>query len=287
MPGFSLAPGLLRNSARRETGRARPRPRAPRARARPGAARRPVARRCGAPPPAPAASRRATGCAAAAARAGTCRSRCRPGSPRSRDSPSLPKPGHDAAERLGARVQQRPAGVVLEAGHRAPLARIELALEQHVADHPPLPGDGDEREDARARQLLAGHGRGSRGRAAGSRRRPRAPPRRSATSSAQRLARAQRDPARSAPARDPGRRRRRPGRTRPAAASRRRSGVISSSKPAPGGAPVEHRDVPAVGVDVEVVGVEVGDPDLTRPAPSTGARGRARSTISRSASIAV
>ena len=49
--------------------------------------------------------------------------------------------GEDAAERLGAVVEARPAGVVLEAGQRAPLAGLELALEQHVADHPPLAGD--------------------------------------------------------------------------------------------------------------------------------------------------
>ena len=61
--------------------------------------------------------------------------------------------GDDAAERLGARVEVRAAGVVLEPGERAPVAGAELALEQHVADHPPLAGDRVKREQADARQL--------------------------------------------------------------------------------------------------------------------------------------
>ena len=54
-----------------------------------------------------------------------------------------------APERLGALVEERAAGVVLEAGQRAPLAGLELALEQDVADHAPLAGDGLQRERAR------------------------------------------------------------------------------------------------------------------------------------------
>ena len=67
--------------------------------------------------------------------------------------------GHDAAERLGTLVEQRAARVVLEAGERAPLAGLELALEQDVADHPPLAGDRVQREQADARQLGAARSR--------------------------------------------------------------------------------------------------------------------------------
>ena len=63
--------------------------------------------------------------------------------------------GDDAAERLGAGVEPRAAGVVLEARERAALARLELALEQHVADHPPLAGDRLERQQADAGHVLA------------------------------------------------------------------------------------------------------------------------------------
>ena len=60
--------------------------------------------------------------------------------------------GQNAAERLGARVQVRPPGVVLEAGQGLP---GPLALEQDVSDHPPLAGEGMEREEAAPRQLRA------------------------------------------------------------------------------------------------------------------------------------
>ena len=63
--------------------------------------------------------------------------------------------GDDAPERLGAGVEPRPARVVLEAGERLAVARLELALEQHVADHPPLAGDGLERQEPDARHVLA------------------------------------------------------------------------------------------------------------------------------------
>ena len=67
----------------------------------------------------------------------------------------VPEPGDDAAERLRAGVEARPAGVVLEARERAPHAGLELALEQDVADHPPLAGDRLEREEPDAGQLGA------------------------------------------------------------------------------------------------------------------------------------
>ena len=66
--------------------------------------------------------------------------------------------GDHAPERLGARVEDRPAGVVLEARERACLA-VELALEQDVADHPALAGDRLEREDAGARELAVSRSR--------------------------------------------------------------------------------------------------------------------------------
>ena len=44
--------------------------------------------------------------------------------------------------------------MVLEAGERPLRARLELALEQDVADHPPRSGDRVERQEADARQLL-------------------------------------------------------------------------------------------------------------------------------------
>ena len=61
----------------------------------------------------------------------------------------VPEPVHDPAERLGAGVEQRPARVVLEARERPPLARLELALEQDVADHPRLARDRLVREERR------------------------------------------------------------------------------------------------------------------------------------------
>jgi hypothetical protein len=45
--------------------------------------------------------------------------------------------------------------VVLEAGQRAPHPRLELALEQDVADHPSLAGDRVQGQKARAWQLVA------------------------------------------------------------------------------------------------------------------------------------
>ena len=63
--------------------------------------------------------------------------------------------GEDASERLRAFVEVRAAGVVLEARQRPRLPGLELALEQHVSDHPPLPGHGVQRQEARSGQLVA------------------------------------------------------------------------------------------------------------------------------------
>src|SRR5262249_45092811 len=63
--------------------------------------------------------------------------------------------GYDAPKRFRARIEDRPAGVVLESGQRLLRGRLELALEQNVADHAPGAGDRVERQEADARQLLA------------------------------------------------------------------------------------------------------------------------------------
>src|SRR5436305_21967 len=52
-----------------------------------------------------------------------------------------------AAQRLRTRIQARAPGVVLEAGQRLPHARLQLALEQDVADHARLARDGVQREE--------------------------------------------------------------------------------------------------------------------------------------------
>src|SRR4029079_6463726 len=44
--------------------------------------------------------------------------------------------GHAAPERLGAVVEDRPAGMVLEAGDRASATLRQRALQEDVADHP-------------------------------------------------------------------------------------------------------------------------------------------------------
>ena len=102
-----------------------------------------------------AASRRARDCGAAAGRAGTSRSPPPTRQPSKPEAPSFPWPASDASERRRARVEQRAAGVVLEARDRRRDAVAEVGLEQHVADQPPLAGDRLEREQARARHPRA------------------------------------------------------------------------------------------------------------------------------------
>ena len=67
----------------------------------------------------------------------------------------VPEAGEHASERLGAGVEARASRVVLEARQRPLLAGLELALDQHVADHAALARDGLEREEPDARHLLA------------------------------------------------------------------------------------------------------------------------------------
>ena len=172
---------------------------------------------------------------------------------------------------------------------------LQLALEQDVADHPPLAGDGVEVEDARAGQLDA---------------RP------VAVEAAEELvAAADREQ----------RRRRLPTASSSSAALRRdvrrnerllavlaaadvEEIVLSGPQriahpdrphleldPAPGGAPGQNGHVAAVGVDVQVVRVEVADDDLHERPPTASAevvsqygRTSPRSAATRrSASIAV
>src|SRR3954464_3902905 len=63
--------------------------------------------------------------------------------------------GDDSAQGLGALLEDRPPGMVLEAGERPLRARLQLALEQHGADHPARSRNGVERQQADAGQLLA------------------------------------------------------------------------------------------------------------------------------------
>src|SRR5581483_10603513 len=67
----------------------------------------------------------------------------------------VPEAGDDAPEGLRARIEASPPGVVLEPREGSTLAGIELAVEQHVADHPLLAGDRLEREQADAGHVLA------------------------------------------------------------------------------------------------------------------------------------
>ena len=185
-------------------------------------------------------------------------------------SPLFPNPARRG--RAARRPRRASSG---RRGSRSPpasaLAGIELALEQHVADHAPSPATVSQREHAGARQLAIRRARGSRDRAAGSRRRRRARPRR-------------RRPPRAAPrpAVEVGRDQRllavlaaahveqivRPG------SSGLRADRGDHELDARAAAPrrVEHGDVPPVGVDVQVVGVEVADARSSCRAPSTAGR---------------
>jgi hypothetical protein len=49
----------------------------------------------------------------------------------------VPEPRDHASKRRGALVENRAAGVVLEAGQLMWLAQLELAAKQHVSDHAP------------------------------------------------------------------------------------------------------------------------------------------------------
>jgi hypothetical protein len=59
----------------------------------------------------------------------------------------------DPSQRFCPLVEVRTAGVVLEAGQRSSHSRLQLAPEQYVPDHPPLAGQRVQREEADAGQL--------------------------------------------------------------------------------------------------------------------------------------
>src|SRR5688572_33349456 len=59
----------------------------------------------------------------------------------------VPEARNDAAQGLRARVEHRAPCVVLEAGQEPALTRLELALEEHVADHAALAGHRLVREE--------------------------------------------------------------------------------------------------------------------------------------------
>ena len=169
----------------------------------------------------------------------------------------VPVAGHDAPERLGARLEKCPARVVLEAAQRPSRSRVELAVEQDVADHAAFAGPSGERKETGARELrtraiaveateqlvAAAHGeqRGS-----------------GADSVCQRgalggeVAGDERLLSILAPA-------------HVEEVDVRRHGIAEAdagdleADGAPRAAALEHRDVPAIGVDVEIVGIQMPD----------------------------
>jgi hypothetical protein len=165
-----------------------------------------------------------------------------------------------APERLRARIELRPARMVLEPGQRSSPSRLELALDQDVADHARLAGDGLEREEtdaghvlaveaavAAAEQLVAAAD-GQDGRAARDRLVQRLRLVREVLGDEQLLAiLASADVVEVVRARI----------DRVVRPDRRHPELV----PPPGGPPREHGDVAAVGVDVEVVRIEVPDAD--------------------------
>ena len=211
--------------------------------------------------PARAASPRATGCAAAAARGGTCRWRGRRGSPRSRTA-VVPEAGDDPPERLGARIEPRPPGMVLEPCDRAPLpgtsshsSRTSPIIRRSPATvscgKRPTPGsDPPWRSTVAAAEQLVAAADGQQRRAAGDGLRDRRPLGDEiggdqrllavlAAADVEEIVLAGVD------------------------ASPTEMAGTSSSWPRSAARRVEHGDVAAIGVDVEVLGIEVADPDPT------------------------
>src|SRR5712691_12208505 len=165
----------------------------------------------------------------------------------------------DPAERLRTRIETGAARVVLEAGERSRRAGLELALEEHVADHPPRACHCLERQEPDARHVLAV---------------------KAAVAATEQLVAAAHRKERGS-ARDNGLEQRlrlrreilRDEELLPVLAAADVVEVVYSGNdcvvhadrgyvevmPAPGGAPGEDRDVAAVGVDVEVLGIEMAD----------------------------
>src|SRR5262249_10817695 len=194
--------------------------------------------------------------------------------------------GDDAPEGLRAGVEPRPARVVLEPGERPHDPGLELALEQHVADHARVARDGLQREEADAREVGAAE---------------------VAVRAAQQLVAAAHGQHCRAPV-DSGantvglrdeilgdelllavlaatdvqeivltRLHRLPDRDR----------VHLELVPAPGSSLRQHGDVPAVGIDVQVVGIEVTDKDVHAARSQYGRTKPRSATTFRKASIAV
>ena len=194
--------------------------------------------------------------------------------------------GDDPTERDGARIEPRPPGVVLEARERSADTRLQLALEQDVADHPPLAGHRLEREEPdpgqvdplevaiRPTEELIPAAHRQHGRAC-LRRGQHAVRLRDEVARDERLfpVLAAADVQQIVIA----------GSHRIADADRRHPEVVTP----PGGAPREHRDVAAVGLDVEVVRILMSDPQLHAARSQYGRTNPRRATIFRSASIAV
>ena len=67
----------------------------------------------------------------------------------------VPEPGYDTSDRLRTRVEPRHPGMILEPGQRLMHARLELAVQQTVSDHPSLARNRLVREQAHSRQLHA------------------------------------------------------------------------------------------------------------------------------------
>ena len=192
---------------------------------------------------------------------------------------------HDPAERRRALVEQRPTRVVLEARDRRADRLGERALEQNVADHPPLPSDRLVREERRpghpgavaapvapSEELVATADRQQRGTAVDG-----CADRLSALGEVRRdhrllaiLAAADVEEV-----------------VRPVERRRAERDRCDDELMAPrGGATLEHGDVPPVGVDVQVCGIEVGDADLHQLSQYGRVRPRCVA-IARSRSIAV
>ena len=192
----------------------------------------------------------------------------------------------DAPQRRCAGVEQRSAGVVLEAGHHRHDAPAEIGLEQHVPDQPLLAGE----------RLVGEHAGARHPRSVAA---PVAAPEQlvSATDGEHRRAGVDGPPQAVSASSEIG-------------GDERLLAVLAAADvdevvgprlervtgldaghlervPAERSATREHRDIAAVRVDVEVVRIEVGDSD-PHDAPSQYGRTRPRETaICRSSSIAV
>jgi hypothetical protein len=191
------------------------------------------------------------------------------------------------AERLGAGIEPRATCMVLEAGDRARHTGLELCLDQHVADHAALARDGLQWEQPDARHVLAVEA--------------------AVAASEQLIAAADRQKGRAAP--EDGLLQRL-GLRDEVAGDEHLLPVLSAADvvevvrarldrvahpecghvelvAAERGAPGEDRDVAAVGVDIQVVGIEVAYMD-SHAARSQYGGARPRSATSRwSASMAV